>query len=159
MKIYNKFIHTDDQLRLYITSIENSEFYSIEKDDIESDLSRTLYQYKFGSLLFAVIATRPNIAFAVSCFSKFDKQLLSQYHEVVDWIFYYLFLKQNYCIRYRRETQTYHYLFILLMLSFCDNTLDQKSFHRYIIKLFGRAIASRTNKLDMVTTSLKKRTC
>jgi hypothetical protein len=37
--------------------------------------------------------------------------------------------------------------------SFADNTLDQKSLQRYVLKLFGRPVAWRANKQDTVTTS------
>ena len=73
MKIYNKFIHITDQLRLPTTPMEIPELYPIEKDEIVSDSSRTLYQCKVGSLLFAARATRPDIAFAVFRLSRFNQ--------------------------------------------------------------------------------------
>ena len=100
MKICNEFVHTSDQLCLPTASMETSELYPIEKDEIVSDLSGILYQRKVGSLLFAVIATRPDIAFAISRLSRFNQRPGPQHYEVADRVFYYLFSTQHYCIHY-----------------------------------------------------------
>ena len=80
MKIYNEFFHISDQLRLLSTPMETSELYPIEIDEIVSDSSRTLYQRKVDSLLFAAIATRPDIAVAVSHLSRFNQRPGPQHH-------------------------------------------------------------------------------
>ena len=43
-----------------------AELLPLSEDEEVSNKSRTLYQQKVGSFLFAAIATRPDIAFAVS---------------------------------------------------------------------------------------------
>ena len=73
MKICNKFVYTCNHLYLSTTLMKTSELYTIEKDELVSDLSRMLYQCKVCLLLFAAIATRPNIAFAISCLSRFNQ--------------------------------------------------------------------------------------
>ena len=152
MKICNEFVHTIDQLRLPTTPMETSELYPIEKDEIVSDSSRMLYQRKVGSLLFAAIATRPDIAFAISRLSRFNQQPGPQHYEVADRVFYYLFSTQDYCIHYGGEAQDLSSFVCASNTSFGDNTLDQKSSQGYIMKLFGGAIAWRVNKQDTVTT-------
>ena len=72
MIIYNEFDHTNNELRLSTMPIETSELYPIQKDEIISDSFRMLYQRKVGILLFAAIATRPDIAFAIFRLSKFN---------------------------------------------------------------------------------------
>ena len=47
------------------------ELLIIDKNEIVFDFFRTFYQQKVDSLLFATIAIRPDIAFAVSQLSKF----------------------------------------------------------------------------------------
>ena len=153
MKICNEFIHTTDTLRLPTTPMEISELYPIENDEIVSDSSRTLYQRKVGSLLFAAIATRPDIAFAVSRLSRFNQRPGPQHHEAANRVFYYLFSTQDYCIRYGGEAQEVSSFICASDASFGDNTLDRKSSQGYIMKLFGGAIAWRANKQDTVTTS------
>lgn len=65
MQIYTKFIHINP-LQFSTTPIEIPKLPPIDKDEIISDSSRTLYQTKVGLLLFVAIATRLNIAFVVS---------------------------------------------------------------------------------------------
>ena len=91
MRICNEFIYTIDQLRLPTTPIKIPELHPIEKDKIISDSFRTLYQHKVGLLLFAAIATRSNIAFAISRLFRFNPRLKSQHYEAANQVFYYLF--------------------------------------------------------------------
>lgn len=59
-----------------------------------------LYQCKIGLFLFAIIATKLDIIFAISYLSKFNQQQEPQYHKAANQVFYYLFLMQNYYIHY-----------------------------------------------------------
>ena len=152
MKICNEFIQTNP-LRFPTTPIEIPELLPIDKDEIVSDSSRTLYQQKIGSLLFAAIATRPDIAFAVLRLSRFNQRLGHKHHKAADRVFHYLFATQDHCIRYGGDVQDFSSFVCASDASFGDNTLDQKSSQGYIIKLFGRTIAWRANKQDTVTTS------
>ena len=88
MKIGNEFIYITDQLRLPSTPMKIPKRHLIEKDEIISDASKTLYQCKVGSLLFAAIVTRPDIAFAICCLSRFNQWPGPQYHEAANRVFY-----------------------------------------------------------------------
>ena len=125
------------------------------EDDQPTDASRTLYQRKIGSLLYAGIATRPDIAFAVSRLSRFNQQPGKQHHEAADRVFHYLARTQGHCIRYggRDDLQDISSFLCASDASFGDNTLDRKSSQGYIMRLFGGPVAWRANKQDTVTTS------
>ena len=56
------------------TPMDTTELPPLSDKEEVSDTSRTLYQQKVGSLLFAAIATRPDIAFAVSRLSRFNQR-------------------------------------------------------------------------------------
>ncbi len=118
----------------------------LDNEDI-MDASRTQYQQKVGSLLFAAIATRSDIAFAVSQLLRFNQRPRKGHHKAADRVFHYLFQTQDYCIRYGGDAQD------LSSFVFASdvNTLDQKSSQGYIMKLFGGAVALRANKQDTVT--------
>ena len=70
--------------RLPITPIDIAELLPFSDKQEVSDASRTLYQQKVGSLLFAAIATRPDIAFAVSRLSRFNQRPGKIHHEASD---------------------------------------------------------------------------
>ena len=124
MKICNEFINTTDSLHLSTTPIEISELYYVEKDKIVSDSSKTLYQCKVGSLLFAAIATRPDIAFAVFRLSRFNQWPGPEHHEAANRVFYYLFSTQDHCICYEGETQELSSFICTSDAFFGNNTLN-----------------------------------
>ena len=133
--------------------MEIFELLAVPDNEDITDASRTLYQQKVGSLLFAAIATRPDIAFAVSRLSRFNQRPGKRHHEAADRVFHYLFQTQDYCIRYWGDSQDLSSFVCASDASFGDNTLDRKSSQGYIMKLFGGEVALRANKQDTVTTS------
>ena len=118
-----------------------------------SDAFRTLYQQKVGSLLFAAIVTRPDIAFAVSRLLRFNQQPGKIHHEAADQVFHYFLEMQDYCICYKEETKNISSFVYANDASFADNSLDRKSSQGYMMKLFGSVVIWRANKQDTVTTS------
>lgn len=64
-------------------SIEISKLLPIDKNETVFN-SKTLYQQKIDLLLFAVIATRLDIAFAVLQLFQFNQQQKHQYQKAVD---------------------------------------------------------------------------
>ncbi len=54
--------------------MEILELLAVSDNEDITDLSQTLYQQKVGSLLFAAIAIRPNLAFAVLRLSRFNQR-------------------------------------------------------------------------------------
>ena len=111
--------------------------------------SITQYQKKIGSILYAAVITRIDIAFTASRLARFSSNPSQEHHNEADRT-----------IRYLAETRT-----LALQLgggdtfevasdaSFADNTLDRTSSQAYVMKLFGGTIGWRANKQDTVTTS------
>ncbi len=153
MKICNDLAPSTSTSRFPFTPMEILELLAVPDNKDITDASQTLYQRKVGSLLFAAIATRPDIAFAVSRLSQFNQRPGMQHHEAADRVFHYLFQTQDYCIRYGGDAQDLSSFLFASDSSFGDNTLDRKSSLGYIMKLFGGAVAWRANKQDTVTTS------
>ncbi len=141
IKICNDSPPCTSTSRLLFTQIEILELLAVPDNEDITDASRTLYQRKVGLLLFAVIATRPDIAFAVSRFLRFNQRSGKRHHEAADQVFHYLFQMQDYCIRYRGDAQDLSSLVFASDVFFCDNKLDRKSSQGYIMKLFGIAVA------------------
>ena len=99
LKICTDLAPTPSKGRLPATPIEPTELLSLSVEEEQStDASRTLYQRKIRSLLYAGIATRPDIAFAVSRLSRFNQQPGKQHHKAADRVFHYLACTQDFCI-------------------------------------------------------------
>jgi hypothetical protein len=110
------------------------------------------YQTKTGSILFAAITTRPDIAFAVSRLARFNTNPSELHHQAADRTIKYLYATKGRALRYGGDNQARSFI-CASDASFADNTLDRKSSQGYIMKLFGGPIAWRANKQDTVTTS------
>ena len=98
----------------------------LETDEQPTDASGTLYHRKIGSMLYAAIATRPDIASGVSRLSRFNHQSenLKQHHAAADRVFYYLAQTQDHCICYGREARDLSSFICASDASFGDNSID-----------------------------------
>ncbi|KAG9444920.1 hypothetical protein H6P81_016260 [Aristolochia fimbriata] len=69
------------------------------KSDEEIDHMKTVpYASAIGSLMYAMVSTRPDIAHAVGVVSRFMKNLGKEHWEAVKWIFRYLKGTSDYCL-------------------------------------------------------------
>ncbi|KAF7573996.1 hypothetical protein PtrM4_056190 [Pyrenophora tritici-repentis] len=112
-----------------------------------SEINR--YQRKIGSLLFAAVTTRPDIAFATSRLARFLVNPSTEHQDAADRVLLYLKKTESLALELGRGDG----LEVASDASFADNTLDRKSSQGYAIKLFGGLIAWRASKQDTVTTS------
>ncbi|KAE8548982.1 hypothetical protein EYB25_009365 [Talaromyces marneffei] len=107
------------------------------------------YQRKVGSIMYAAVSTRPDVAFAVSRLARFLTNPGPKHHKAADKVLSYLRRFRTYALKlgggddYTVSTDA----------SFGDNTLDRKSSQAYVMTLFGGTIGWQANKQDTVTTS------
>jgi len=112
-----------------------------------------LFQRKTGSILFAAISTRPDVAFAASRLARFNTNPSEEHHKAADRVIQYLYATRGKALRYRGdEAGGARALIYASDTLFIDNTLNRKSSQGYIFLLFGRPIAWKANKQDTVTT-------
>lgn len=107
------------------------------------------FQRKIGSLLFAAVTTRPDIAFATSRLARFLVNPSKQHQDAADRTLLYLLSTRSKALQLGQGDN----FEVATDASFADNTLDRKSSQGYVIKLFGGLIAWRASKQDTVTTS------
>jgi hypothetical protein len=108
-----------------------------------------LYQRKIGSLLYAAVTTRPDIAFATSRLSRFLTNPSPQHHAAADRVLLYLKRYRDFGLQLGGGDN----FVVASDASFADNTADRKSSQAYAMKLFNGLIGWRANKQDTVTTS------
>jgi hypothetical protein len=95
----------------------------LPNEDIASYERITKYQRKNGSLLYAAVITRPDVAFAVSRLSRFITNPRPKHHEGVDRVLHYLKNTRSLALQYGRDD---HFR-VASDASFADNTTDRKS--------------------------------
>ncbi|KAG5809387.1 hypothetical protein H9Q74_014263 [Fusarium xylarioides] len=107
------------------------------------------YRRAIGSLLYASVITRPDIAFAVSRLARFMTNPSEEHIHAVNRVFNYLKATRFYGLEFGPgEGFEVH-----SDASFADNSIDRKSSQGYTMSLFGSLIGWRANKQDTVTTS------
>ncbi len=74
IKICTELAPSTNTSRLPSTPMEILELLAVPDNEDITDASRTLYQQKVRLLPFAAIAIRPDIAFAVPRFSRFNQR-------------------------------------------------------------------------------------
>jgi hypothetical protein len=119
------------------------------RNDLAQPAEINLYQRKIGSLLFAAVTTRPDVAFATSRLARFLTNPGKEHQDAADRVLLYLESTQNLAL----ELGNGEDFEVASDASFADNTLDRKSSQGFAMKLFGGLIAWRASKQDTVTTS------
>ena len=130
-KIYKNLMKSSINHSLF-TSMNTAELLSAENDEKISDKSKTLYQWKVGFLFFAVISTRPDIAFVVSKLFRFNVRFNRKHHATVKWILQYFYHTRNICIHYENnkiiDIKQCLILFVCVNdASFANNTINWKN--------------------------------
>ncbi|RMZ79296.1 hypothetical protein DV736_g6685, partial [Chaetothyriales sp. CBS 134916] len=122
---------------------------SLESAD---DATVHLYQRKIGSIMYAAVITRPDVAQAAAKLARFLTNPSSAHMEAANRCIQYLYRTRELGIRYDGE-QTDGELAVYTDASFADDTTDRKSSQGYLMTLYGGPIAWKAGKQATVTTS------
>jgi hypothetical protein len=96
-----------------------------------------LYQRKIGSLLYAAVTARADIAFATSRLARFPTNPSKDHQRAADRVLLYLQATRTVALLMGGRDL----LEVASDASFADNSLDRKSSQGYAIKLYGGLIA------------------
>ena len=110
------------------------------------------YQEKNGSLLWAAIMTRPDIAKTAQYLSEYLTNPSEHHMTAVDKAIAYLYNTRFYAIEYGPIPSNASAFILASDASFADNS-DRKSSEGYIAKLFNRPIDWQARKQKTITTS------
>jgi hypothetical protein len=97
------------------------------------------YQEKVGSVLYAAIMTRLDVAYTAALLSQFLTNPGPEHIDAVDWTIRYLFGTRFLGIQYSGEHQEVN-LMIASDASFADDVETRRSAQGYTISLFGGLI-------------------
>ena len=122
-KIANEFIPDIDLTKWPPTPMLAEELMPLPDGEEVPDLDRTQYQRKVGSILYAAISTRPDIAFAAARLSRHNIRPGKIHQNAADRVIQYLYGTRHLCIQYGHESTTTS-LVCTSDASFADNTLD-----------------------------------
>ncbi|KAF4435725.1 putative retrotransposon HobS hobase [Fusarium austroafricanum] len=142
-KIYE--LRTSDSI--YATPMSDEELFPNQ----ERANKKTCNWYKkvIGSILYAAVISRPDIAFAISRLARFMNNPGVKHVKAANRVLNYLYDTRFYGL----QLGTGERFEIYSDASFGDNTLNRKSSQGYAMQLFGSLVGWRANKQDTVTTS------
>ncbi|RMZ74983.1 hypothetical protein DV736_g6713, partial [Chaetothyriales sp. CBS 134916] len=110
-----------------------------------------LYQRKVGSIMYAAVITRPDIARTAALLSTFLTNPSQDHQAAANRCIQYLFGTRRRGILYDGELPAT--LAVYTDASFADSIPDRKSSQGYLMKLCGGPIAWKSGKQDTITTS------
>ena len=85
------------------TPMGTEKYQAAEEDFQATEASRTAYQSAVGSLMYAMLGTRPDIAYAVSVVSRYGSNLNKSHWKAVKRVFRYLRDTVNYQLVFRGD--------------------------------------------------------
>ena len=118
-------------------------------------------QQKVGSINFAAVISRPDIALAASMLAEHLKNPSAYHLEAANHCLSYLNSTRSFSITYQGNNNAYHqfafanqgYAHISSDASFADDKTTRRSRQGYLFSLFGGPIAWKASKQNTVTTS------
>jgi len=118
--------------------------------------NRSEYQSKIGSIMYAMLGTRPDLAYTISTLSKYNDRPTCLHHIALKSVFRYLQETQDTRIRYERvsgEAGNPPNITGYTDSDWAGDKDDRKSTSGYVFLLGGAAISWKSRKQDVVATS------
>eukprot|EP00253_Pinus_taeda_P020788 PITA_20788 len=121
----------------------------------EEDMSRVPYASAVGSLMYAMVCTRPNIAHAVGVLSRFMSKLGKEHWTTVKRIFRYLHGTNDYGLCYQGRLGLGRMLDIRgsVDVDWAGDLDQRRSTSRYVFNIFGGAVIWMSKKKSVVALS------
>ena len=123
--------------------------------DPAKDINRTEYQSKVGNVMYAMLGTHPDLAFAVSALSKYNSCRITTQHSAMGRVLRYLQTTKNTGILYKGEPNI-----SAMPESVCYTDSDwaedrdkRRSTGGFVVVLCGGAVSWKTRKQVIVALS------
>jgi Reverse transcriptase (RNA-dependent DNA polymerase) len=111
------------------------------------------YQQRVGSLNFAAVISRPDIAYTTSNLSQFLRNPTPGHIAAADRAISYLYDTRTFAVEYSGRASISDIFLCSSDAAFADNQLTRHSSDGYLFQLYGGAIDWRAAKQNTVTTS------
>eukprot|EP00253_Pinus_taeda_P022564 PITA_22564 len=121
----------------------------------EEDISHVPYESVVGSLMYAMVYTRPDIAHAVRVLSRFMSKAGKEQWTAVKWVFRYLRGTSDYGLCYQGRSGLNRMLDIhgFVDANWAEDLDQRRSTSGYVFNLFGGAVSWMSKKQYVVALS------
>eukprot|EP00253_Pinus_taeda_P026354 PITA_26354 len=147
MDVKTTFLHGDLEEEIYMKKpegfvVKGKKEPCSKTQEEEEDMSHVPYASAVGSLMYAMVCTRPDIAHAVEVLSRFMSKPGKEHWTALKWVFRYLRGTSDYSLCYQGRPRLDR---VLDIHGFVDanwaGDLDQRrSTNGYVFNLFGGAV-------------------
>ncbi len=113
-------------------------------------VDQKIYQSALGCLMYIMLSTRPDLAYAISVLSQFSKDPSMFHWKAMMQVFRYLNATKEIGLTYnKKEKQVFSYC----DADFASNLIDRRSFSGYFVSVSGAAITWSCRKQNTVARS------
>ena len=148
-KLATKFNLLDENTRFPALPIPVKEFAASQEQATKADVKT--YQEKIGSILYAAVTTRPDVARAASVLSRFLTNPSNEHMKAADQTILYLYATRFLALEFSGGADDV--LFIACDASFADIVDSRHSSQGYLATLFGGPVVWKAAKQNTVSTS------
>ena len=148
-----------DQCKSMRTPMEtNLKLVSHELDDSPLLPIKNNYRAKIGSLMYAAVATRPDLAYALSETSRYLEKPTKNHDNAVDRIYRYVQATRKQCLKYRCDSKSNIEQNEVILEVYCDASYagdieSARSHTGYVFMLAGCVIAWKSKRQSVVARS------
>ena len=118
----------------------NVEDFASYKGENMSLQQTCLYQQKVGSILYATVIMRPDVAKTASKLSEFLQNPSPRHHAAADQAISYLYSTKDLAIEFLTDTDKVNIFACSSDAAFADDKKTRHSSEEYLFKLFGSTI-------------------
>ena len=116
-------------------------------------MSKVLHANVVCCLMYAMICTRPDLAYATSLISRFMSKLGKEHWNAVKWVFRYVRRTFSFGLLYKRAEDCEDKLVGYCDSDFCGDLDKRRSLTGYCFTLFGNVINWKASLLSIVALS------
>jgi hypothetical protein len=135
------------------TPLQTEELHPSSEDQKATAQQILAYQQRVGSLNFAAVVTRPDIARAASKLSEYLQNPSPTHLSAADRVISYLYGTKTLAIEYSGRIDSSNIFICSADAAFADDMLTRRSSDGYLFQLYGGPIDWRAAKQKTVTTS------
>ena len=127
-------------------------------EEEEEDMSRVPYARVVGSLMYAIVCTRPDIAHAVGVLSRFMSKIGKEHWITVKRVFRYLRGTSDYALCYQGRPRLDKVLDIreFVNVDWVGDMDQRRSTNTYVFNLFGGAVSWMSKRQFVVALSTRE---
>ena len=142
-----------DPTRIASTPLSPLEKLVPNTDPVENAEKKVVKQYQrdIGSLMYLMLGTRPDLAYAVGKLARFSANPSSEHLRALEHVFAYVNRTKFYCLTYMTSGNPFPHGYV--DADFASDASDRKSISGYTFMIAGGAFSWSSKKQQSITTS------